>query len=175
MAYKTYTTQDLANFTGRPVASFPASYTANSALPQALLLFKMGTCLASTDDLSPEQQQLVDFAILSMADAIGLASKYATVVASPFNSESIGSYSYSKAARAVMAGEDTGIAWFDMAIRQLSVCDLQDDISMTGGIEVFERVGGYFTPGHIGANLQFLSDADLAASRQFGFDPGVVA
>ena len=175
MGYKTYSTQDLANFTGRPAASFPSSYITNSALPQALLLFKMGTCLASPDDLSPEEQQLVDFAVLSMADAIGLASKYATVVASPFNSESIGSYSYSKAARAVQSGDDTGIAWFDMAIRQLSVCDRLDDIAMTGGIEVFERAGGYFAPGHNGANLQFLTDADVVTSRQFGFDPGTVA
>ena len=171
MGYKTYLPQDLADFTGRPVASFPVTYTTNSALPQALLLFKLGTCIASPDALSPEEQQLVDFAVLSMADAIGLASKYATVVAAPFNSESIGSYSYSKAARAVQNREDTGVVWFDMAVRQLSVCDLQDGISMTGGIEVFERVGGDFTPGHIGSNFQFLTEADLVNSRQFGFDP----
>lgn len=173
MAYKTYTVDDLSSFAGRPKASFHEPYTTDSALPQALLLFKLGTCLASPDGLSATDLQLVDFAILSMADAVGLASKYASVAASPFSSETIGSYSYSKAARAVMRGEDTGVMWFDTAIKRLSVCDTADDTAMSGGIEVFERVGGYFTPGHLAANVQFLTPADLVDSRLFGYDPQV--
>ena len=171
MPYKTYTPQDLADLTGRPVASFREPYTSASAIPQALLLFKMGTCLASPDDLTDDQKQLVDFAIVFMADAIGLASLYATVHANPFNSESIGSYSYSKAAQAVANREPTGVMWFDRAIEELSICDTSDGLAMTGGIEVFERTGGFFGPGHIGANVQFLTPADIDASRTFGWDP----
>lgn len=171
MPYKTYTPKMIADFTGRPVASYREPYTTDSALPQALLLFKMGTCLASPDSLTSEEQQLVDFAILSMADAIGLASLYATVHANPFSSESIGSYSYSKAAQAVSQGLPTGIMWFDQAIEKLSICDTSDGIAMTGGVEVFERTGGYFGPGHIGANVQFLTPADVETSRRYGWDP----
>lgn len=171
MAYKTYTPQDLADFTGRPVASFREPYTSASALPQALLLFKMGTCLASPDALTDDEKQMVDFAVLSMADAIQLASLYATVHANPFSSETIGSYSYSKVATAVANGEPTGIMWFDKAIAELSICDTSDGIPMTGGIEVFERTGGFFGPGHLGGNIQFLTPADVEQSRLFGFDP----
>lgn len=171
MPYTTYTVQMLSNYTGRPAASFREPYTTSSAIPQALLLFKLGTCLASPDALTTDQKQLVDFAIMSMADAIQLASLYATVQANPFNSETIGSYSYSKVAKAVQQGQPTGITWFDLAIEQLSVCETTDGLSMTGGIEVFERSGGYFAPGHIGANVQFLTPADIEESRLYGFDP----
>ena len=171
MGYATYTVQMLSNFTGRPVASFREPYTTASAIPQALLLFKMGTCLASPDDLSTDAKQLVDFAILEMADSIQLASLYATVHANPFSSESIGSYSYGKVAKAVQKGDDTGIFWFDKAIQELSVCDTSDGISMTGGIEVFERIGGFFGPGHVGANVSFLTPADIEESRRYGWDP----
>lgn len=171
MGYPTYTVAMLSTFTGRPAAAFRAPYTTASALPQALLLFKMGTCIADPSGLSTDEQQLVDFAILEMADSIQLASLYATVHANPFSSETIGSYSYGKVAKAVQKGDDTGIFWFDKAVQELSVCDTSDGISMTGGIEVFERHGGYFAPGHKGANIEFLSPADVEQSRSFGFDP----
>ncbi len=170
MAYATYTVEMLSNFTGRPQASFPASFMNASAFPQALLLWKIGTCLASPDDLTTDQKQMVDFAILSMADAIHLAQPYQTVLASPFSSESIGSYSYSKAVKAVQKGEATGIDWFDTAREFLSVCDYSDGLAMTGGIQVFENQG-YFAPGNIGANVQFLTPADIIGSRSWGYDP----
>jgi len=174
MGYKTYTRQDLADFTGRPLASFPQAYVENSALPQALLLFKLGTCLASPDDLTDDQKQLVDFAILSMADAIHLVAPYQTVLASPFNSETIGSYSYSKMAKAVQMGLPTGVSWFDMAIADLSVCGDVDPAKIGfggGGIEMFEN-DGVFVPGSNG-NVDYLSPADIRLSQYFtyGIDP----
>jgi hypothetical protein len=171
MSYPIYTRQMLADFTGRPAASFPEPYVTSSAFPQATLLFKIGTCIADPAGLSTDEQQMVDFAIMSMADAIHLAQPYQTILASPFSSESIGSYSYGKAVKAVQQGLPTGITWFDIAVEQLSQCSELDGIPMTGGIEVFERTGGYFGPGHLGGNIQFLSPADVEASRQFGFDP----
>ena len=171
MTYATYTVEMLSTFTGRPQAAFREPYTTSSAIPQALLLFKMGTCIADPAGLPTDALQLIDFAVLSMADAIQLASRYATVQATPFSSESIGSYSYSKMAERVQQGEQTGVMWFDTAVEQLSVCDTSDGIPMTGGIEVFERTGGYFTPGHIGSNVQFLTPADIEESRRFGWDP----
>lgn len=176
MPYAAYTREMLATFTGRPVASFPQAFVENSAIPQALLLFKLGTCLASPDALTTDQKQLVDFAILSMADAIHLTAPYQAAKANPFNSESIGSYSYSKTAQAVQSGLETGIMWFDMAIDQLSVCDSLSGSFAQGGIEVFENDGRFAGGARLGGqagNVDFLSPADLNTSRSFGHDPNL--
>jgi len=171
MVYKTYTRQMIADFTGRPVASFPEAFINASAIPQALLLFKLGTCLAAPDGLTDDEKQMVDFAILSMADAIHLVAPYQAAIASPFNSESIGSYSYSKTAKAIQNGLETGIGWFDMALDKLSVCETLT--FMSGGIEVFEH-GHNIAGGSLGGqsgNLRFLGPVDIDASRRFGYDP----
>lgn len=174
MAYKTYNRGHLANFTGRPLASFPDAYVELSAIPQAILLFKIGTCLADPSQLTEDEQQLVDFAIISMADAIHLSAPYQRAMASPFNSESIGSYSYSKTAKAVQNGQETGIMWFDMAISSLSVCDSQGSGGgsfQRGGIEVFEN-DGLFIAGRLPGNIDYLSPADIRESIYFmGLDP----
>lgn len=173
MPYKTYTRQDLADFTGRPVASFPEAYVTKSAIPQALLLFKMATCLASPDDLSGDQKQLVDFAILSMADAIHLSAPYQTILASPFNSESIGSYSYSRAAQVVSKGLPTGVGYFDMAMDKLSICGVLDGIPMSMGTDVFGsyEIGRAEGPGIV----RWLTPAEEAESLVFGYDPSTGA
>lgn len=175
MGYTTYTRQMLADFTGRPAASFPEGFINASAIPQALLLFKLGTCLASPDGLTTDQKQLVDFAILSMADAIHLTAPYQPAMASPFNSESIGSYSYSKTAKAIQSGVETGISWFDRAIDELSVCDDVAGGLVFGGLEVFEH-DAVFLEGSRGNNKRFLSPDDIRLSASFGWDinrPGV--
>jgi hypothetical protein len=170
MSFKTYSRQDLADFTGRPLVSFPEGYITNSALPQALLLFKIGTCLADVAQLSPEKQQLVDFGILSMTDAIHLSAPYQTALASPFQSESIGSYSYSRVAQAVQQGLPTGVTWFDLAVGELTVCaTFGSDIPMSMGIDVFGRNEG-MPQGREGITT-YLSPGDLAVSHQFGYDP----
>lgn len=163
MGYPTYTVSDLSLFTGRPVASFAEPFTSGSAIPQATLLFKIGTCLASIEELTPEEQNLAKFAILSMADAITLSQPYQGVLANPFASETIGSYSYSKVSGAILAGVPTGISWFDVAIQELSVCDRDGSAGSTfasGGIEVFDY-DGVFRPGIHQGNVDFLSPDDL--------------
>lgn len=170
MAYPTITREDISGFTGRPVASFPQAFLEASAIPQALLLFKLGTCIFDPELLTEDQQQLVKFAILSMADAIHLAAPYQTSLANPFNSESIGSYSYSKTAKAVQAGKETGISWFDMAIQQLSQCDNVSGDFMRGGIEIYEH-DGTVVAGALSGNVYFLTPGDIEDSRRFGVDP----
>lgn len=173
MAYRTYDRTDLSEFTGRPLASFPTSFVESSAIPQAVLLFKIGTCIVDPSALSVEDQQLVDFAIISMADAIHLTAPYQKALASPFNSESIGSYSYSKTAKAVQKGLETGVMWFDMAVLRLSQCEaLGGGFFQGGGIEVFENDGD-FAPGHLSHNVDFLSPSDIRASAAFGMDPSL--
>jgi hypothetical protein len=168
VAYPTFTATDLANFSGRDVATY-TGYATTSALPQSILLFKIGTCLADLPE-DPIKQELARMAILAMADAIVLSQPYQTVLANPFNSETIGSYSYSKVASAVNAGLPTGIAWFDMALRELSVCDLQDNIPSGGGIEIFEYDAAFAAGRHSG-NVKLLSPKDIELSKAFGYDP----
>lgn len=174
MAYKDYTRQMLADHTGRPLGSFPETYVTNSAIPQALLLFKIGTCLNAPDDLNDTEKQMVDFAILAMADAIHLVAPYQAALANPFSSESIGSYSYSKAAQAVASGLPTGIGWFDIAVEKLSVCDEMDGLPMSGGIEIFEHDAYAFGGGMQAGNVRLLTPADLDLSRRFGYDPAPI-
>lgn len=168
MAYKEYSTADLVTFSGRPEQSYTAY--ASQALLQALLLFKIGTCLASPDDLDATHTELLNTAILAMADAIFLNQEHQAAVASPFNSETIGSYSYSKTAKAVSAGQPTGIMWFDLAVTELSVCDRDDGIMMFGGIEMHDSV---LVAGSAGANVRYLSPREIDYSRSFGFDPAM--
>ena len=159
MAYKDYTAALLADFSGRPEASY-TSYVTNSAVPQALLLFKIGTCLASPDDLNDVEKELVDMAIVAMADSIYLAQPFMAIAASPFNSETIGSDSYSKVAKAVAAGTPTGVMWFDLAVSQVSVCsELSGGDIMFGGVEVFEHTESYVVGG-LGNNIRFLSPTE---------------
>ena len=168
MGYPEYNKAGLAAYSGRPALSYTAY--ADTAISQALLLFKIGTCLASLDDLDDDQKQLASMAIYAMADSIYIAQPYQKAVASPFSSESIGSYSYSKTAKAVSKGDETGIMWFDLAMDQLSVCGLNDDgIPNGGGIEMFEHQG-VFSEGR-GNNVRYLGPEDIELSRVLGFDP----
>lgn len=166
--YPTYTKDDLEGFSGRPSQSY--SKYADTALSQALLLFKIGTCLAQFPD-DPIKGELAKNAILAMADSIFLAQRYQAAAASPFNSETIGSYSYSKTASAVSSGKPTGIMWFDLAIEQLSVCGTLDDgIPTGGGIGMFEY-DGFVTPSAGPDTVRYLGPQELEQSRGYGYDP----
>lgn len=170
MAYPTYTVADLADFSGRPQLAYMNANYVPMALSQATLLFKIATCLADIPD-SPDQQELAKFALLSMADSIYWAQQYQDAVNNPFSSESIGSYSYSKVAKAVSDREKTGIMWFDLAVEQMGVCEDLDNIPFSGGIEVFEYDGAFVDGRMNNANTRFLSPQDIDRSRGFGFDP----
>jgi hypothetical protein len=170
MAYKEYSKQDLADFSGRPVASY-TSYAEKSAIPQALLLFKIGTCLASPGDLSPVHQELLDMAIVSMADGIYLSQPFMQVKASPFSSETIGSYSYSKVAAAVAAKVETGIEWFDIATSTLSVCDEIGEPTISfGGIDMMNASDGHLIS-VTSTTSHYLSPSEVGQSRAWGYDP----
>lgn len=143
MAWPTFTVADLATNSGRPQASYTGY--ANQAIAEALLLFKIYTCLkdwpSNTDD-----DQLAQYAVLSMADAFITSQPYALTMGSPFSSESIGSYSYSKAMKKLQAGLPTGLTWFDLAISQLGVCESGPNGGIAhGSMEVFERDGYFHT------------------------------
>lgn len=168
-AYPEFTVNDLADFSGRDVSEYTNTGYAATAIAQAMLLFKLGTCLGDNWPDDPTMAALAKMAVLSMADAIYLVQPFQKILSNPFSSETIGSYSYSKVAGAVMGGLPTGIMWFDMAMSKLSICDITDSISMGGGIQVFED-DGLFAQGR-GNNVQFLSPEDLNRLDSWGFDP----
>lgn len=134
------TVDDLAAFTGRDVDGY--SPFADKALEQATLLFQVITHLDSypTD---PTKEALARNAIVEMANRLYLEQGFAETIASPFQSETIGSYSYAKSATAIAArsGEATGLLWWDLAIDELTVAGLSDvgSGSVGGGFE--EQLG----------------------------------
>lgn len=179
-SYPQFTSSDLALFSGRGSSAYENAAYVPVAVKQATLLFKLATCLSDFPD-DPIRAELAQTAILAMADAIYLSQQYQEVLSNPFSSETIGSYSYSKVAGAVAGGLPTGITWFDLAITQLGVCDL--DIPSGGGIEMFE-FDGVFTEGQ-GGNVRFLGPAELDQHEKWllrdpspgykGVQPGTVA
>lgn len=110
------TVDNLAEFTGRPAATFTPFAT--EALLQATLMFGVATGLEVWPD-DPDLRQIAMFAVMEMANKLVLEQPYAAVKAAPFQSESIGAYSYSKTyslARATAVGaqasEDIGAGLF---------------------------------------------------------------
>jgi hypothetical protein len=142
--YPTYTAADVAGASGADVTEY--SSFIDEALKQATLLFKIGTCLSQFPD-SELDAELAKYGILAMADAIFSVQPFQKVLRTPFSSETIGSYSYSKLTSAVSAGLPTGVSWFDIAVGKLSVCDTVLGLPMSGGYSVFEEHkkphGGY--------------------------------
>lgn len=118
------TTDDLAAFTGRDVETF--SPFADEALAQAALALSIVTEL----DTMPEDSnsaRLATYAILELADKIYLEQPFAAAKASPFSSETAGSYSYTRmVVQANKNGNLTGMFWWDLAVENLT----RDDRSL---------------------------------------------
>ncbi len=135
------TTADLAAFTGRPEAGLGAF--APAALTQATLLFSITTGL-NEYPTDPDRATLASYAILELADRLVLEQPYAQTAASPFASETILSYTYTKATKTAKKVEDglpTGLRWWDLAIDELSAKDRS--VVSHGSVEAFERGPDY--------------------------------
>lgn len=114
------TAADLAMFTGRPANTF--SGFASQALAQATLMFQVVTQLQDYPD-DPQLHQLALNAILEMADRLLLEQPFAEVSTRPFQSETIGSYTYSRSTATtakVQNGSKTGLWWWDVAVDELA-------------------------------------------------------
>jgi hypothetical protein len=128
MTWPVPTPAELANYTGRPLASY-TPYV-NSALLQATMMFTILSELSADSyaGMNPDFQQLANMGVMAMADYLYLRWPYAQVLASPLQAETIGSYSYSKPvqemarnAQAIeVTSEQTGVPMFDLAIRRLA-------------------------------------------------------
>lgn len=157
--YPSLTFVDLAFFSGRSTDAYDPQYSA-TAIAQATLLFKVATCLAALPD-DAIQQELAKTGIMALAEQFVLTQPYNAASAAPFTSETIGSYSYSKAVQQVKSKENTGVMWFDLAVSELGVCDENGDAFSFGGIEMMEH-DGRFTSGSMGnGNSRFIPDYDL--------------
>lgn len=134
------TVAELAAFKMRPVSFYSETY-ALQAMSQAALLLMLRTGISEM----PEDEQeatLARYAIMDLGNQIYLESPYDEILAKPFSSESIGSYSYSKSSQAAKNGEATGSMWFDLAISQLSALDGSYDVN-SASISLFERENYY--------------------------------
>jgi len=88
-----------------------------TAIQRAADLFTMATGIDKQEELDgPLEVRIWQQAVLEMAWAITERHEDAEASFSPFNSERIGSYSYSKAQKAVSEGEKTGVSAFDEAV-----------------------------------------------------------
>lgn len=169
--YPTLSFVDLAQSTGLPIGNYDPQFSA-IAISQATLLFKIATCLTALPAEDTVQYELAKAAIIALANQIVMSQPYQQTLASPFTSESIGSYSYSKMAQQIQSKERTGVMWFDLAVSELSVCDSQDQAFYFGGVEIFEHDAKY-TSGSLGeGNIALFSEADQAKHRYFSSSPG---
>lgn len=124
--FPVFTVEQLSDFSGRPIDSYPPY--ANQALLQAVVIFMMVTEL-QTWPIDPLEQQIATFGILHYADVLVMEQPYQVTVHNPFQSQTIGSTSYSKpvsyirgnAQANALRGEVTGITWFDLAIQKLAL------------------------------------------------------
>lgn len=128
----------LVTFTGRPLGTF--NDFVDEALAQATLMFSVVTGLKTMPD-DPDLAQLAINAILEMADRVLLEQPYAMIKARPYQSESIGSWSYSRTTATtakVQSGQRTGLFWWDLAIDELTV----PGTSVIGSGSIKADVGG---------------------------------
>lgn len=110
--------EDFAAYKSETVESLGASseeVSMHLRIAAALLILATGM-RAVPDPLSPIGV-IVRSAVLDMAWFIGTSMDDRDAMFSPFSSERIGSYSYSKASKAALSGSDTGVPFFDLALK----------------------------------------------------------
>jgi len=157
------TISELATFTGRGNDAYGTF--ANQALAQATLLFTVVTRLTEMPQ-DPDLALLAKYAILQMADRVYLEQPNAATAASPYQSETIGSYTYSKGSVVAKAkeGVDTGLFWWDLALDQLTVAS--EATTGSGSIDV----GLTHVVQTADGNLVVLTPADYTYAPAVGYD-----
>lgn len=114
------TVSDLAVVTGSDPDSFGGFAT--QAISMAALAFRRATRRTDWPE-DPDEKQLAAYAILQLAQRLYLEQPYSEAMASPFASESTGTYSYSKSFQKAANGLPTDLMWWDMAIDQLTLAE----------------------------------------------------
>lgn len=103
-------------------------------------------CLSQVyNTLSARDKKLVQFAVLEMAKFIKIDYFNFERSTSPFQSETIGSYTYNKMVRSVSQRTDTGVPGFDRAVARLA--DMCGQLDETGGGVFAASSEQVFAPG----------------------------
>lgn len=112
---------------------------AEEALRQATVLLETFTCLEAYPDAGTVDYDIVSNAICDMALALFLSQPHLPARFSPYQSESIGSYSYSRASSLIQQGLPTNVGWFDRAL-QLFACDDDNSVGVySDAVTIFEN------------------------------------
>ena len=148
----------MASFSGRPEATY-VNGPASSALLQATIRFSFLTEVTDPNSFTgygmltaADQQLLALQGICSLADSIYLQFPYQQVIASPLNSETVGSYGFTKqatngaggsayrlqAAAQELSMANTGIPMFDLAVQLLALRTIASGV-FHGGMSVFDE------------------------------------
>lgn len=148
---------DLSAFSGRDQATYTGY--ANAALLQATIRFTFLTEITDPKQFTgynaltaADQAVLALNGICALADNIYLAFPYQGAVASPLNSETLGTWTYSKEATSGAGGSayrlqagalelsmaSTGIVLFDLAVQLLALRTIASGV-YHGGMTVFDH------------------------------------
>jgi len=159
MALWSPTVDDLAGFTGEVGASYEPFV--QRALSDAVLLFSWASCIEELPDQGTNEGDLIRNGILAMADSLYTSQDQRNVTSGPFQSETIGSYSYSlrQATQAVQASSPTGVGWFDMAVEFLGVCSRTRNTVLGSSKILFEDDLPWHT--HTDGKIHLLGPADF--------------
>lgn len=131
LAEVTPTPKDLATWKGlesEEELDAPLEFI-NKHLQLSAAMFLLASGMRKSPDWTSPLGHVIRAAILDMAWYIGTTKENQDEIFSPFSSERIGSYSYSKVTKAVQRGEDTGVPFFDMALKWFLESLLGEDAS----------------------------------------------
>lgn len=166
MAITPPTLAELASFMGLTEATLPPYKT--EALSQAQDLMQLALPCVTDDPADAFQKRVLLRGIMAMAEAIIIGQPARSAAALPFKSETIGSYAYTirDLHRVALAGEPTGIGWFDHAVSFFD-CTSEEGDSETDSISVFERDVYY---GIEDGRRYVIGPADVNAMEPTGID-----
>jgi hypothetical protein len=109
------TAADLGQFRGVLFGDSEDTSGAEYVLQQATDAFMLMTMLSDTPT-DEFELRVYTYAICDLALWLTSHAEHLDEINSPFSSERIGSYSYSKLVAQARKGEDTGIYWLDLAL-----------------------------------------------------------
>lgn len=163
----TPTPEDLAKWKGlESVEELDAPTEAVAQhLRLAAALFILATDLTTVPDPNTPIGEIVQAGVLDMAWYIGTSMEDRDAMFSPFSSERIGSYSYSKAARAVSNGDSTGVPFFDLALKYFGRDDEAAAAALFGlsSEHVFSQPYEFTPSGSLVAEVASFVDGDDGA------------
>lgn len=111
---------------------------ADTLLTRATDLFYMATGLVADPEDDTDLRIMKD-GIVAMGHALYVQSRDKAAIYSPFSSERIGSYSYSKMAAAAQEGLKTGVEMFDLAVDYFAGLGSEASASLIAKEDVFLR------------------------------------